>query len=263
MSHLPYVPERRIISSLTNSTVKRWRDQLKNKDLIVLEGLHLLQRYHERYGAPEILILSSAVTPQAEILQWINATHLEDHVWQLSAAPLKQLSSLANPAPILGIVPSPGSPEELSCLNTFSSLWLDNVQDPGNMGTLLRTALGAGIKHIVCGEGCTDVWSPKVLRSAQGAHFYLTLWENIHLPELAQALPTLPKWGAAAHGKPYTQCSWPSVTALVLGNEGTGISPQLAPHLDQYIGIPLDPLLDSLNVAIAGAILLFHQKSLA
>ncbi len=232
MTQLPFIPERNPISSPANSTLKSWRDQLKNKDLMLLEGLHLVQRYYERYGAPEILILPSYLSPQPEILDWLNTTHLENHLWQLSSAPLKQLSSLASPSPILGIVPTPSSPGELNCLNTVSSLWLDSVQDPGNVGTLLRTALGAGIKHIVCGEGCTDVWSPKVLRAAQGAHFHLHIWKSINLPDLAQTLPKLAKWGAAAHGIAYNQCLWPPIIALVLGNEGAGISPLLAQYLE-------------------------------
>jgi RNA methyltransferase, TrmH family len=253
--------ENRHLQSHNNATAKKWKQELSDQKWIILEGLHIIEMYTHKYGCPPILLVAGENLPSAEICHYLSQTDAAfNHLWKIDRTPLKLISSLNTPAPILALAPPPLHPTTIDILNQHSSLWLDGIQDPGNMGTLLRTALGAGVTHIVAGQGCVDIWSPKVLRAAQGAHFQLDMWQKIDLVVLSQQLNTLPKWGAVIGGTPYYSLPWSPPIALILGNEGQGIQAALQATLTQKIGIPLHPSLDSLNVAVAGALLLFEQS---
>jgi RNA methyltransferase, TrmH family len=255
-----WIPERKQLRSAANPTVKEWSSALQAKEWMVLEGLHLVQMYSHRYGLPPMIIVSSEAAIPQEIMDWLHVHQVDTPLWLLHASVAKKLSSLGTVPPILALAPLP-NPSELPLeLAHHSSLWLDGIQDPGNAGTLIRTALGAGIKHIVFGKGSVACWSPKVLRAAQGAHFHVQLWQDMDLLQLTQALPSLPKWGASPRGKAYETMLWTRPMALVLGNEGQGLSSELESRLDGSIGIFLDTALESLNVAVAGAILMFEWR---
>ncbi|MCA1964181.1 MAG: RNA methyltransferase, partial [Prosthecobacter sp.] len=140
-------------------------------------------------------------------------------------------------------------------------LALDRVQDPGNMGTLLRTAEAAGVDGVISLGGSVDLFSPKVLRSAMGAAFRLPVLVGL----AAEALPGVcAQHGlhlAAATGEgetDYTAHDWQTPTVLILGNEGQGVSPALLAACHSRLHIPLANGVESLNVAAAGAVLLFE-----
>lgn len=148
-------------------------------------------------------------------------------------------------------------------LNTASTLLLacDRLQDPGNLGTLIRTAEAAGAGGIVCLKGCADAFSPKVLRSSMGSAF--------RMPLLAEAtaanLQTLQKQhgfqmvAAAGEGElDYAEYDWRQPTLLLLGNEGRGVEPALMQQCDVRLKIPMQAGVESLNVAAAGAVMLFE-----
>jgi RNA methyltransferase, TrmH family len=143
------------------------------------------------------------------------------------------------------------------------TLVLDAVQDPGNVGTLMRTAEAAGATGIVLLPGTADPWSPKVLRSAMGSAFRLPIASCSVEQLLAQGLSLIVTTGVDAIA--HTALAWPEQAALVLGNEGNGISPQLMAAAQHRICIPMAGKVESLNVAAAGAVLMFEaarQRSL-
>jgi TrmH family RNA methyltransferase len=260
--YLTNFPDNRTLKSSNNATIKKWqKEYLTGNEWILLEGLHLIEMYSTRYSLPPILVLSKEKSITEEIITFLSKfDDASQKLWKAELTALKQLSSLNTPPPIIAIAQRPqNTPSLQTTLTQHSSLWLDNIQDPGNCGTLLRTALGTGVTRIVAGHGTADLWSPKVLRAAQGAHAQLEIWQKIDLVELASKLPDLPKWGAVIGGENYHSLKWPSPVALILGNEGQGIHQNLHKVLSQKVGIPLHPQLDSLNVAIAGALLLFEQ----
>lgn len=140
-------------------------------------------------------------------------------------------------------------------------LGFDRVQDPGNLGTLLRTAEAAGVDGIVLLPGCADVYSPKVLRASMGAAFRLPV---LSLAD-ADALFTLTeRWqlslvAAAGAGEcDYDAHDWSAPTLLLLGNEANGVAPDLLARCDRRLRIPLARGVESLNVAAAGAVMLFE-----
>lgn len=139
-------------------------------------------------------------------------------------------------------------------------LVLDGIQDPGNLGTLLRSAEAAGVGLAVCAPGCADLYNPKVLRAAMGAHFNLPLrndpsWERLHA-ELA-ACPLVYVADAQAT-QPYYTADWTQAAALIVGSEAHGPSPQALALATQALAIPMHGRAESLNAAVAGSILLFE-----
>lgn len=140
-------------------------------------------------------------------------------------------------------------------------LALDRVQDPGNMGTLIRTAEAAGVGGIVALGGSVDVFSPKVLRSSMGSAFRLPILANATSEQLISLREShgLKIVAAAGEGEiDYTDYDWQQPTLLLLGNEGRGVDAALMQQCDARLRIPLLNGVESLNVAAAGAVMLFE-----
>jgi len=152
--------------------------------------------------------------------------------------------------------PRPQAPSRIQ----ENCLWLDRVQDPGNMGTLLRTAAAAGMREVYASTGCVAAWSPKVLRSAQGAHFALAIHENQNLQQLRNKLDIPLLVTALEDAIPLYDASLPQHGAWVFGNEGRGVTPDLIAAADLRISIPQSAAVESLNVGVAAGICLFEQR---
>jgi len=152
-------------------------------------------------------------------------------------------------------------------LKTFAAtdpsrlLVLDAVQDPGNVGTLIRTAAGLGATATVALPGTVDLWNAKVVRSAMGAHFhhlaFHSTWEQV-AAFLEQE--HVPLWVADASGEPLRGDA-PSRLALAVGNEGGGLSPHVRDAAARVISLPVAPVVESLNVAVAAGILLYELRT--
>jgi TrmH family RNA methyltransferase len=139
-------------------------------------------------------------------------------------------------------------------------LVLDAVQDPGNVGTLLRTAEAAGVGRVVCSQGTADVYSPKVVRAAMGAHFWLAVQVDVERATLADLLRDVPRVYATtgrAH-TPYYAVQWQEHAALVIGNEAQGVGADVLALATEEIVIPMQGRAESLNAAVAGSIILFE-----
>ena len=141
-------------------------------------------------------------------------------------------------------------------------LVLDAVQDPGNVGTMVRTAAALGAAATVALPGTVDLWSAKVVRSAMGAHFshaaFATTWDDLDRWRTAGRVAI---WGADAGGSPLTAVGeTPGRLALVVGNEGSGLTAAARERIEKMVALPLAGL-DSLNVAVAAGILLYELRS--
>ena len=140
---------------------------------------------------------------------------------------------------------------------------LDAVQDPGNLGTIVRTADAAGFDAVVLGTGTVDLYNDKVLRSMQGSHFHIPVFQA----DLKDYLPTLKDKGVqvavtALHrdSKDYTILQGATDVAIVVGNEGQGVSDDVIDLADVVVTIPMFGKAESLNVAIASALLMYKTK---
>jgi len=140
-------------------------------------------------------------------------------------------------------------------------LGVDAVQDPGNLGTMLRSAEAAGATGVVALRGCVDPFGPKTLRGSMGSAFRLPICSDLGSEELmaACASNSLRPVATSAEGElSYTDFDWSQPTLLILGNEGSGVSRELMDQCSQRIRIPLCPPVESLNVASAAAVILFE-----
>lgn len=169
-----------------------------------------------------------------------------------------------SPQGVLAVVRIPErSLNDLRSSPVLRLLVLDAVQDPGNVGTMLRTAAAMGASAAIALPGTVDVWNAKVVRSAMGAHFHFlafhTTWSDLQafLQDTGTAL-----WGADTSGTPLPDINGiPQRLALAVGNEGAGLSAELKPHIAQVVSIPLAAVVESLNVAVATGILLYELRA--
>lgn len=172
-----------------------------------------------------------------------------------------ELDLLPSPSPVLAVVdtPRPLLPARLG--EGGDIIVLDRVQDPGNVGAILRTAAAAGVQTLLTTPGTAACWAPKVLRAGMGGHFVMDIVENV-APHALQALVThLPLAGTVLQGgQSLYGTDLRSPLAWVFGNEGEGIAPALQERLGLRLTIPQAAGVESLNVAASAAVCLFEQR---
>lgn len=141
-------------------------------------------------------------------------------------------------------------------------LVLDAVQDPGNVGALLRTAAALGVSATIALPGTADLWNAKVVRGAMGAHFH-HFAIALTVDELADFLGQrgIPLWAADQHGDPLTSARPLGPLAIAVGNEGSGLSPAIRQRAVRLVSLPIEQAVESLNVAVAAGILLYELRA--
>ena len=218
--------------------------------LAVLEGEHLLQDWL-RAGSPVQCVLLAA-SRAAEASRWgapgATVTLVDDDC-------LAAVSPAVAPAGLLALVPVPACRP----LTHGSVLVLDGVQDPGNVGTLLRSAAACGLDQAWLGPGCADAWSWKVLRAGQGAHATLPVCQGEDLDDALAAYGGRVIALVPHAGVPLFEADLRGDVALLLGGEGGGLGESVLRRADVRASIPMPGRAESLNVAAAGAIALYER----
>jgi TrmH family RNA methyltransferase len=179
------------------------------------------------------------------------ATHPEATVHIVKETELMALSSLQTPNQVLLVIPYPTA--KIVPISNEWYLALDDIQDPGNMGTIIRIADWFGIRHIICSPGCVDVYNPKVVQSSMGGHVRVNLYES-ELTEILPALPA-PRYAAALNGKSMYELLPQNEGVLIIGNESKGISAPVMAMATQKVTIPRRGGAESLNASVAAGIL--------
>lgn len=226
----------------------------KKQGQTVLEGTHLCLAWLEQ-NRQITSIFTTEKAIEHEDFDKI-AEQYKGTVFVIAESLYKELSTLGTSLACLAVVDIPSSSQALNF--EADTLILENVQDPGNVGTLLRSAAAAGIKQIVSTKGSASLWSPRVLRAGMGAHFAVNTYENVELQDILQKF-SIPVYVTSSHeseslySKDLTQ---PSV--WILGNEGQGVS-EYALTNAAAVSIPQPGGQESLNVAIAGSICFFEM----
>ena len=230
----------------------------KDKSMLLLEGVHLCQEWLGRYGLPQYVLTAASAAGQEDIQALVAQTR-EIPQYLLSDGAFRATATVETPQGISFVAQRPVPPafEILDC----TALWLDRVQDPGNLGTILRTAAAVGIRQVLLSRGCVGAWSTKVLRSAQGAHFSLEIHEHQQFPEIHAKLrmPVLAS-SLGADSLNLFETTLPDACLWVLGHEGQGVDPQILALADQRVYIPQSAAVESLNVAVAAGVLMFEQR---
>lgn len=231
----------------------------------LLDGIHLLQAYLATGKPVQHLMINEAALQNNELamlLKRIPGTPLT----QFSDNLFAELSDLKTPNGILTLIDIPAA--TVTSAQSKFCLLLEDIQDPGNLGSILRSAAGAGCDAIFLSRGCADVWSPKVLRAAMGGHFELDIHEMMDLLSIAKTLPGK-LFATSPHAKiNLYQADLRGDCAFAIGNEGAGLSRDLLAAAHQLVSIPMPGnsmsgnstpgKVESLNVAAATAVCLFE-----
>lgn len=220
---------------------------------LLLDGAHLVEAYLQTFGEPELLVIS-----EGDIA--LDVMHLLDRLAEIRtvtmpASMFGAISPVTTPTGILALVKTPAllPPEQPDFV-----LMLESIQDPGNLGSLLRNAAAAGVDVVYLSEGCTEVWSPRALRGGQGAHFVLPVVEQADLPALIRDFEgkTL---ATTMHGASLYDQELSGKVAFIIGNEGAGLSQAVIDAASAQVTIPMPGKVESLNAAAAAAVCLFER----
>lgn len=253
-----------MITSLDNAQIKYLRQLLtqakfrRQEHCFVVEGVHLLQMAIAEKRLPEKIFVPQSLLDNAEISgclkQWSNIQPII-----LSDKIAKKISTLNTGLSISAVF---RQPENTTLPHNQDCVLLDGVQDPGNVGTILRTAAACGVSNVLLNKTCADAFSPKVLRAAMGANFLLNIFEYVDFIEFLQQfsgslnITTLNH----THIKSLYDLDLQSrPIAWVFGNEGAGVSPEITRLADYGVKIPMMGRTESLNVAMAASVCLFEQ----
>jgi len=226
----------------------------------LIEGVHLLQAALDAKVTIHTLVLRGAETSN-EALELTRAAEAQSNAKLIELSPnlYDAISPVEHGAGVLAEIEfvTRKWPERI----LEDAIFLDNVQDPGNVGALLRTAAAAGICHAITGPGCAFIWSPKVMRAAMGAHFVLDLHEQITLLMLRDSFTGEVLAADAIDGENLFEAQWGGdATLWLFGAEGRGLSAEALLTANRRLRIPVDNQVDSLNVGAAAAVCLFEQK---
>ena len=244
----------KIIQSVKNEKVKQWKKLLMKKgrdrfNLFLVEGEHLVEEALRAGAAVELMATSGSRIEDAD-------DTIQKYV--ISEEIAEAISDTEMPQGIFAVCRK----AEDRAIQGRRFLLIDAVQDPGNLGTLIRTADAAGVDAVIVGKGSADVYQPKVVRAAQGSHFHLPVasgdlrgWveklKGNGIPVYGTDLSGGISMGQVEPGCPF---------ALIVGNEGAGVDPYLLKETDQNLYIPIYGKAESLNVAVAAGILLYYLR---
>jgi TrmH family RNA methyltransferase len=220
----------------------------------VLEGEHTVAVYCRRHGAPETFIIAESALARPAIAT-LRALIPDSRTLIVADAAWPDFAQLPVAVGALAVVATPQP--RLGQAGEFCLL-LDTVQDPGNLGSILRSAAAAGAVQVFLSRGCAFAWSPKVLRAGQGAHFCLEIHEEVDLVAWARGYRGRTVAAVAAGAPPLYAADLSGPIALAIGNEGAGLSPALRAEASLEVTIPMPGGFESLNAAAAAAICLFE-----
>ncbi|WP_047985043.1 TrmH family RNA methyltransferase [Ornithinibacillus californiensis] len=244
-----------MLTSVKNDKVKGWKKLHTKKDrektgTFLIEGFHLIEEaIKSKWKIDEIILQEGVESPN-----WssdIKIVEVSENVFQ-------HITQTKTPQGIAAVVQY----KKMENVIGKYVLLLDRVQDPGNLGTIIRTADAAGFDAVILGDGTVDVYNDKVIRSTQGSIFHIPILQD----NLTKRIPELKMdgfhiWASAlTNSKDYHTVKSNSKVALILGNEGSGIQTEILEQADEIVKIPIYGKAESLNVSIAAGILMYHIK---
>lgn len=240
------MPSKAEIKSVAKLKQKKYR---KESGLFVVEGIKLVNEMAKTGLKVHKLFVTHEQAPH---FKW------HESVDKVTSAEMRQMSTMTTPPGVLAVVQLP---EKKPSTTADGILLVDAVSDPGNLGTLLRTADWFGIKTVILGKNSTDAYSHKAVQASMGSLFRV----NVIYADLVKSIGELKMngttvFGAVLTGKNIYSYTFPKSFALLLGSESHGIDPDLLSKCDEHITIPSFGNAESLNVAVSGAVILGEIK---
>jgi TrmH family RNA methyltransferase len=232
------------ISFIKSLHQKKYR---KEHGLFIVEGIKSIKEFIQSSYQIHTIFYNSE---QYNLLPKLPANI---NLFEVKNAELDKISTLQTPQGFLALVHIPKNKElDLKELKNQFTLVLDGVQDPGNMGTIIRTADWFGFKNIICSADCVEVFNPKTVQATMGSLSRVNIYEA-DLQALLTA-NTIPVFGALLDGESIYKTQWGAEGLIILGNEGQGISPEVIKKINKPVTIPRIGEAESLNVAVSAAI---------
>ena len=250
-----------MITSTSNDRVKyvhalSHRKTRQEEGRFVVEGLRLVEEAIRANVRPEFLFYTTELDDRGKkLVEHLHASGVA--CLDVTPGVIKFCSETETPPGILAVLPvaSPMLPTHPTL-----SVMADALRDPGNLGTLMRTAAAAGADELLLGPGTVDAYNPKVVRSAMGTHFRLPM-ATMTWPAMASHLNGLSVWLADVRGAiSYTQVDWTKPCAIIVGGEAEGASPEAEKLATGSISIPMQHGIESLNAAVSAAVILFEAQ---
>lgn len=255
-----------MITSSSNPKVKQivqWQNKAKERRSA---GIFLAEGFKMFGEAPEGWIrevyISDGIRDRASAIPGMGEKLARTGCETVSQEVFRKMSDTQNPQGILCVLRRPRySLEDLLLLPAPLFLVLENLQDPGNLGTIVRAGEGAGVTGIITGAGTADLYNPKTIRATMGSVFRVPC---VCVENLGQTVAQLQENGVrvyAAHlegERYYDSFSFREGTAFLIGNEGAGLSGELASRADSYLKIPMEGSVESLNAAVTASILMYE-----
>lgn len=255
-----------MITSTSNSKVKQvvqWQSKAKERreaDIFLTEGFKLFceapaEQVREVYLSEDALEKAMEDPAIKEKLELSGYETVSDEVF-------RRMSDTKTPQGILCVMKRPSyNIEQMLCHPAPLLVLLEDLQDPGNLGTILRTGEGAGITGVIVNGETVDIFSPKTIRATMGSIFRVPFICVESMGEIMKILREKNVCTYAAHlsGETYyDRCYFDSGTAFLIGNEGNGLSPELTTQADRLVKIPMEGQVESLNASVAAAILMYE-----
>ena len=255
-----------MITSTRNPKVQHVRALLarskarRETQTFVVEGVRLIEESQRAEVRPILIFFTKELSTRGERLR-AELTNSDVEMHEVSPDVMLAASDTQSPQGLLAVLPILELPVPD---NDDFVLILDNVRDPGNAGTMLRTAAAAGVTSVILTPGCVDVYAPKVVRAAMGAHFHLSIriraWEVLEdeLDSARDQKGTQVYLADAHEGDVYTQIDYRGPTAIIVGGEAQGAGEEALELMNARIRIPMLRHTESLNTGIATGVLLFE-----
>lgn len=250
------------LRSRSNSRIRRWQRLARDSRLrrserrALIEGAHLVASYLERGARPLALLLSETGLRHAEVALLAQRAEIEPIL--LPDSLFETIADTETPTGIVAEIEIPVGEERLS--ESPGCVFMDAIQDSGNVGTIVRSAAAFGIRDVVLGQGCADPWSPKALRAGMGGHFALRISEATDLSAMIDRFGGRIVCTVTRKGTPLHELDLSGRIGWIFGSEGRGVSEPLAAKAALRATIPISSGAESLNVAAAAAICLYETK---
>jgi len=252
----------RLIRSRDNAQVKRLlrlatsSRERRQTGTTILDGAHLVEAYGRSGGIAEVVAASASACADPQLSALFEQTPARTRLL-LADELISRIAQVVTSSGILAVIRTPcvrPLPDSIG-----ACVILQGIQDPGNLGSILRSTAAAGMQEVFLSTGSVFAWSPKVVRAGQGAHFFLSIYENVALEDLPQRIRA--KVVATEPGARVSvfDADLSGPIAWLFGNEGAGLSAQAAALASEHLRIPMPGQTESLNVAAAAAICLFEQ----
>lgn len=253
-----------MITSTANAQVKNLAQLIKKSKVRTEQGVYVVEGIKMFQEAPKNEIVKAYVSQELYEKGTLQES-LKDIPYEvLKTEVFNHVADTKTPQGILCVMKQKQYTLEQLLSGTCPLLLvLENVQDPGNLGTMMRTAEGAGVTGVLLSRGCVDIYNSKTIRSTMGSVYRVPFLYSDNLLEEMEILHQKGITTYAAHLKGrgyYDEVSYKTPTAFLIGNEGNGLSDELSEKAKQYIKIPMEGQLESLNAAVAAAILMYEAS---